>query len=325
MSPSPAIGTTSFSSGWHEGRPMSDYLGDPAVSASQLWKLHTTTPAHLREEMKTPRSTTDAKELGSALHTRIFEPKKFDERYVVLGRCEGEVKKTGERCKYQGSVYRDGQSFCGNHDPYGKDVPMESGLELVTAQQKADTIAMDAALRADREIRELLEADGPREVIGVWQDRETGLWLRIRPDELIQEPASTPARWHWSIVNLKSTGKVARGEPFRRDFENMGNHFKAAFYRMGIRELWPVEPQNFFYPTVETYAPYATIIHRIHEDWLDEQETQVREALRQLADCLEADHWPGYAKGIHDLNMPEWRQRQMRALDHIEFEEVRAA
>jgi hypothetical protein len=317
-----AIGTTKLAAGWHEGRPMSDYLGDPAASASQLWKLHSSTPAHLLEEIKAAPTSTDAKDLGSALHTRIFEPSKFDERYVVLGRCQGTTKKTGEPCRCQGSVYRDGQSFCGNHDPYGKEIPMQEGLEVVTAQQKADTIAMEASLRGDRGIRELLDAAGPREVIGVWQDRETGLWLRIRPDELILEDTNTPARWHWSVINLKSTGKVARGEPFRRDFENMGHHFKAAFYRMGMRELWPVEPQNFFYPTVETYAPYATILHRLHEDWLDIAEDDVRYALRTLAECLETDHWPAYGGGIHDLNIPEWRRKRIHSLDLIELQEV---
>lgn len=322
--PAPIGSRSEFMTGWHEGRSMADYLGDPAVSASQLWKLHSTTPAHFLEEMKAPRTTTAPKELGSALHTRIFEPSKFDERYFVLGRCEGEVKKTGQRCKYQGSVLRDGQSFCGTHDPYGKDVPIDASVELITEQQRTDAIEMEKSLRADREIRELLDARGPREVIGVWQDRETGLWLRIRPDQLIEEPPATPPRWYWSVINLKSTGKVACGEPFRRDFENMGNHFKAAFYRTGMRELWDVEPQHFLYPTVESYAPYATILHRIHEDWLDVMERQVREALRLLAECLEGDSWPAYTKGVHDLNMPEWLRRQVASFESIEFEEVPA-
>lgn len=320
MADRPTIGTTSFSPGWHERRPMSEYLADPAASASMLWKLHTTTPAHFIEDYGGDEETV-AKRLGSVLHARLFEPATFDQ-YVVLGPCEAELKsgeRKGEKCGKQGSVFRDGHSFCGTqgHDPYGKDEPMAPGIEVVTASQKRDAIAMEAALRKDREINELLEAEGPREVIGVWQDKETGLWLRIRPDMLIAEPAATPARWHWSVPNLKSTGKVARGEAFRRDFENLGNHFKAAVYRLGMRELWPVEPQNFLYPTVETYAPYATILHRIHEDWLDIAEDDVRHTLRALADCLDADHWPAYGGGIHDLNLPEWRRKRLDVIDDV--------
>lgn len=306
---------------------MSDYLADPAVSASKLWSLHCSTPAHFLEELRAPASSSSSKDLGSLLHTLVFEPREFESRYVVLGQCEAILKsgeRRGERCSSQGTIYRDGQSFCGTkgHDPYGKEIPTDASIVTTTAREKASAYEMKNALERDRELHEILSAEGSREVIGVWQDQETGLWLRIRPDMLIEEPSGTPERWHWSVPNLKSTGKVARGEPFRRDFENMGNHFKAAFYRMGIRELWPVEPQNFLYPTVETYPPYATILHRIHEDWLDATEAQVREALRLLADCLESDYWPAYARGVHDLNMSEWQQRQAASLQRIEFEEV---
>jgi exodeoxyribonuclease VIII len=321
----PTIGTmSSFAPGWHEKRPMSEYLGDPAAGASQLWKLHTTTPAHFLEELRAGRASTRVQELGSLLHARIFEPETL-ERYVTLDRCEARVKTTGERCANQGTVYRDGQSFCGvkGHDPYGKDIPMEPGLEIVTASQQAEAVAMEASLRAHYSVGQILAAPGPREVIGVWQDRETGLWLRIRPDHLIEGPDGTAPRWHWSNVNLKSTSKVARGESFRRDFENLGNHFKAAFYRMGFRELWDVEPQNFWYPTVESYPPFAVVLNRLHEDWMDIAEDDVRHTLRLLAECIEADQWPAYGPEVHDVNLPEWRRKRLQ-VDELDVVEVAA-
>lgn len=318
------IGTTSFAPGWHEDRSMSDYLGDPAVSASRLFSLHETTPAHLREELrKAPGSdTTDAKALGSILHARVYEPKVF-ESYVVLGQCEG-VKKSGDRCTYQGSVHRDGQSFCGTHDPYGKDEPMAPGIVPVAKSDRDAAIAMEASLRAHHTAAQIVWAEGPREVVGVVQDQETGLWLRIRPDQLIEEPSGTPERWWWSAPNLKSTGRVARGEVWRREVERLGLPFKAAFYRMVMRQLWDVEVQNFLYPTVETYPPYAVIVHRLHEDWLDIVEDDVRHALRTLAECVASDRWPAYGIEVHDLNLPEWRRKKLLELDSLEIEEVAA-
>lgn len=322
----PAIGTTGFAPGWHPGRPMADYLGDPAVSASLLWKLHESTPGHLIEDLRSGRGrvSTDAKDLGSLLHTRVYEPALFDDQYVVLGQCEA-TKGDGTRCSNGGSIWRDGQSFCGlkGHDP-GKGAPMPPEIQTVTSAQHASAIAMDATLKAHYSVGQILRAEGAREVTGVWKDPESGLWCRIRPDQLIEAPTGTPERWHYSVVNLKSTGKVASGESFRRDFENMGHPFKAAFYRMGMRELWDVEPQNFLYPTVETYPPYAVILHRLHEDWLDIVEDDVRHALRTLAGCIEAGHWPAYPIEVHDLNLPDWRRKRLQMLDSLDVEEVAA-
>lgn len=332
MSTAIEIGTTGFTPGWHEDKSMDDYLADPAVSASRLWMLSSRTPDHLRAELEAEaeaRKTakpgdpkpgeTEATELGTVLHAKLYDPKAF-ERYVVIGRCEGK-KRDGERCTYQGSVYRDGQSFCGTHDP-AKGDPLAPGVVTVPATTLEDVKAMDASLRAHRTAWGLLDAPGPSEVVGVFQDRETGLWIRIRPDHLILDPAGAPDVFHWSDVNLKSTGKIAAGEPFRRDFEKLGHHFRAALYRMGLRELWDVEPQNFFYPTVESYPPYAVVVHRLHEDWMDDAEREVRYALRTLADCIEKDRWPAYGLEVRDLNLPEWRLRQVQMLDSVEFEEV---
>ena len=322
MSPdaTPSIGTTELGAGWHEGLEMSAYLADPAVSASMLWDLHESTPAHFVHRIRNrPDDETPAKSLGSLTHTRVFEPEVFDERYVVLGQCEAK-KRDGTPCTNQGLNYRDGQSFCGvkGHDPYGKDEPPTPGIDIVTEQQREAAIAMHDALRAHPTASAILSSDGPREVTGVWQDKATGLWCRLRPDLLIEAPETTRSVYHHSVVNLKTTGKSAAPGDYERDSNRLGVHFKAAFYRMGVRELWGLEPQNFFYPVVESHAPHEVIVYRLHEDAMDVGEAEVREALTMLARCLESGEWPGYGRLVHDLSLPEWRLRRIHDTDFLE-------
>lgn len=315
------IGTTDLTPGWHEGLDMAAYLSDPAASASALWKLYNETPAHFLHELRAAEDRdTPPKRLGSLTHTKVFEPDDFESRYVVLGQCEAIVKSTGNRCDKQGSVYRDGSSYCGirGHDPYGREIPQDPDIECVTEAQRADAIAMEESLRAHPTAGAILGAPGPREVVGVWQDAPTGLWCRIRPDLLIEDPDATSEVFYWSVVNLKTTGRGAGPRRFPRWFNDEGHYFKAAFYRMGLRALWDVEPQNFLYPVVESDGSYEVIVYRLNEDALDIGETEVREAMSTLAGCIETGEWPGYGPAVHDLNLPEWRLRMAHSIDFLE-------
>lgn len=311
------IGTTGFPAGWSEGVEMGAYLADPAVSASLLWTLHQHTPSHALEEVRNRKPHTAATELGDLVHAAVWEPADFDERYVVVGQCEATKKGDGERCTNAGSVIREGRSYCKTkgHDPMPGE-PMD--VATVQAETKQHALSMKAALLAHSTARELIAAPGPREVVGVALDQRTDLWLRIRPDHLIESPDGTRPLVHWSDVNLKSTGLGAGPGRFVKTNENLGIYFKAAFYRLVLRELWPVEPQNFFYPVVESDGGHHVIVYRMNDDALDIGEAEVRAALDTLADCVESGRWPGYGPAIHDLRLPEWRHRQAHSIDFLE-------
>lgn len=313
------IGSTGFPAGWHDGLEMQKYLDDPAVSASALWTLDQNTPAHLLDELRGPRETTDAKELGSVVHTAVFEADQFDSRYVVMGQCEAFKKKDGERCTNAGSRYRDGSSFCGTkgHDPYG-DEPTDPNIHAVPESDRNAALKMKAALFADPTAGELLSAEGRREVTGFWKDPVTGLWCRIRPDLLIDEPQSVNPAYHFSTANLKTTGKSAHPERYWRDAEKMGTEFKAAFYLMGLRELCGWEPQNFFYPVVETNGSHQVIVFRMDDEALWVGEAAVRQALNRLADCVSSGRWPGYGPAIHRLKISDWRTKHLHDIDFLE-------
>lgn len=318
------VGTTGFTPGWHPGVPMQKYLADPAASASLLWKFHQETPAHVRAELdgRVVEGPTAATDLGEVVHSRVFEPEAFDSRYVIVGQCEAVKKGDGERCSHAGKFYRDGHSYCGTggHDPE-KGAPMPDGIHVVQEEARDCANSAAAALAKHPIAKALLLVPGPREVVGVTQDPKTGLWLRIRPDLPIADPESLDPTFHWSAVDLKGTSKSAAPEEFRfpRDFLNLGHYFKAAFYRMALREIWGMEPQNFYYPVVELYEPFEVVVYRLSENWLDIGEFEVRAALDRLAECVGSGVWPGYAPYIRDLQPPAWQMKQVANFEGLEF------
>lgn len=319
------IGATDFDPGWHEGVSMARYLGDRAVSASKLWKLQEETPAHLLHELQERAKgeyddSSAAKRLGSITHTAVFEPEVFGDRYVVLGDCAG-VTNSGNPCRYSGSVWRDGQSFCKTHDP-AKGQPEDPDVHTIQAKDRDAARGMTSALHRHPRAGAIISAPGVREAVGIWRDPVTGLWCRIRPDLLIQEPPEVDPEYHHSVVNLKTTGKSAAPDEYRfpRDAHFQGHYFKAAFYRMGVRELWGYEPQHFFYPVVETDPPHAVIVYRMDENSLDIGEAEVRHQLNRLAECVETGEWPAYGDDIWNLSLPEWRLKQASSVDFFEVD-----
>ena len=288
--------TATLRSGWTHDLPLADYLQVPAMSASLL-EAFRRCPEHYRYALQAPCSPTSALERGTALHLAILEPGAFEGHYVPLGRCEGK-RKDGERCAYRGSIYRDGQSFCKSHDP-AKGEPPEPGVEVLAEADYASVLGMrDAVLRHPR-AGSLFEGRGELEVTGVFEDPETGVLCKIRPDRLV-ERANLSA-------NLKST-RDASPWVFGADAARRGYHRREAFYRRGLAALG-TECTASALVTVESAPPYSVACYLIDEDHLRVAGTEVTRLLDHFKYCEAADYWPGYGDEFLTLRLPGWATR----------------
>lgn len=285
--------------GLHEGVPMADYLAMPGVSASAL-EVFRRSPLQYRHARENPPESTPALERGTALHMAVLEPGDFAGHYVTLGQCEG-VKKNGERCQCAGSVYRLGSSYCGTHDP-DRGSPPDPDIHVLGADDMAAVLGMRDAILAHPRARTLVEGAGGAELTGIFEDPETGVLCRIRPDRLVERAGM--------LVDLKTTRDAAPWA-FPGDAERRGYFRKLAFYRRGLRALgWPYQASAVI--AVESAAPHDLICYLADEAGLDAADREVTRLLRQFAHCTETDTWPGY-QAAHDgfatLERPAWATR----------------
>ena len=88
--------------GIYEGIPFDDYLKIDAVSNSLLNEFRSC-PARAKYYMDNGSVSTEAMNMGSALHTAVLEPHLFDSRFVVAEPCCANTKK-GTRCTLGGAV-----------------------------------------------------------------------------------------------------------------------------------------------------------------------------------------------------------------------------
>lgn len=288
------MSTATLEIGLHTDVPMADYLAIRAVSASAL-ELLRRSPRQYRHALEHPPEPTPEILRGIALHMAVLEPERFAGRYVTVGQCEG-VQKDGNRCGYQGSVWRDGRSYCRRHDP-DPDAPVP--VEILPAETMADIEGMRDAILSHPRARTLFEGRGGTEITGIYKDADTGILCKFRPDRLIERAGL--------LVDIKTTRDAAPWA-FPGDAERRGYFRKLAFYRRGLRALgWPYQATAIV--AVESSAPYDLICYLVDEAALDSAEQEVVRLLRRYRECEETDTWPGYQTGPDGfalLARPAW-------------------
>lgn len=290
--------------GLYENVPSALYHSWEAASASRLKLLSGRSPAHMMEAIKNPPESTPSKILGNAIHALVLEPHLFSERFVIAGQCTAPKKKgSPERCKASGKVIRDGEWLCGTHDTR-KDEPWSTSLCLLSTFQHAAAKGARDAVFAHPKARALLESPGMTEVSGVWDDIETGVICKGRPDHLAPEYRKGP-----TICDLKSTDN-ASPDAFKGSIFKFGYHLQAGHYDDGFSQL--VQPwEHVALIAVEKKEPYGCVVYRVLDEVVKAGKDQLRGLLRRYAECERSDTWPGYPTDVLDVGLPGYAWNQI--------------
>lgn len=289
--------------------PMSEYHSWDALSNSQLSRLEQS-PRHLKTYLEEKQEETRAMKLGRMIHSSVLEPDVFQERYVVLGQCEGE-KADGDRCSNNAKVIRPEGQYCGIHDPGGDDLDVEC--------VKDDDYKIAEGIRNSIENSDscmsMLSGSGKVELSIVWEDSLTGVTCKARMDRYSPEIPGG------AIVDLKTTND-ASPRNFSRKIFNFGYHRQAIFYLRGAKELG-YDISNFVILAAEKSPPYAVQPYRFQTDELqtDDIRQQVNELLKLYSECRKQEKWPAYPDKVQDISIPGWAWNQIETqnerINHI--------
>ena len=281
---------TTPAEGWHD-LPLADYLAVPAMSSSGL-RAFRRSPAHYRYARQHPLTETPAMHFGTAVHTAVLEPDLFT-AYVTLGRCSATLK-SGKDCSYAAKVDRVGLQFCGRHDD-----PDMGPANLTLTHDAMDRVqAIGAAVRAHPLADGLLTAnEGTIERSGIFEDPETGVLCKFRPDRVTTACART------ILVDLKTCRDA--GPRFWRTIAERGYAHQAALYRRGLAKLGTACEAAVII-AVESEPPHGVGCYLLDEDDLARAHADITELLADYRECAEADEWLGYPVELHEGRVPEW-------------------
>ena len=157
--------------------------------------------------------------------------------------------------------------------------------------------------------RRLFEADTTiREQSMFWQDPETGIYLRCRPDSRFTAPSGRVM-----CVDLKSLIS-ANPDAFGKTADNNGYHQQHPFYLDGLQAHdLADETSTFLFVLVEKEPPYLVSVVELDDEAVQVGRDRNRRAVDLFASCTQTGLWPGYSTAVEAVSLPYWSVKQ-----HIE-------
>jgi len=267
--------------GLHRNIPAAEYHLLPAVSVSRA-KTAERSMKHYHYALTHPTEQTAAMALGTATHTAILEPDRFEAEYAKSPKWDMRTKK-GKEAAAQFELDHPDQIRL-----------TEDEWDLITGMQ--------AAVWEHPIASEILGGGGIVEASAVWTDPATGLRCKARPDLITM--------WDgWNhVVDLKTTKDASRKE-FARQIANLKYYWQSAHYLDGLDIIAPAS-RCFSFLAVENTPPHGVAIYTMDESDIDQGRAELAKVIAAIAECERENVWPGYPAEITDIHMPAWAQRE---------------
>lgn len=256
--------------------PMDRYHGQPcagpSISSSGLRTIFNQSLAHYwntsalnpnREDFK----DTEATILGRAAHHLLLGESDFNKFFVL-----------------RPEEAPDGRAWNGNNISCKKWLAEREieGLTVLKAEQLEYIKGMSKTLAAEPPIRGGI-LNGMVELSLFWQDPETGIWLKSRPDAV---PNDSDAADLKCVSDITDDGiSLALGE--------RGYHQQAALVNEAMNVVLGRQMENFFLVYVEQKRPHCVRIDTVDPKEIDAGTAENHAALRLFKKALDTDYWPG--------------------------------
>ncbi|EGN9317821.1 exodeoxyribonuclease VIII [Salmonella enterica] len=263
--------------------PNEAYHAGPGVSKSQLDDIADTPAIYLwRKNAPVDTEKTKSLDTGTAFHCRVLEPVEFSKRFIIAPEFNRRTSAGKEEEK----------TFL--------EECARTGRTVLTAEEGRKIELMYQSVMALPLGQWLVESAGYAESSVYWEDPETGILCRCRPDKIIPE-------FHW-IMDVKTTADIQR---FRTAYYDYRYHVQDAFYSDGYRAQFGEIP-TFVFLVASTTAEcgrYPVEIFMMGEDAKLAGQREYRRNLQTLAECLNNDEWPA----IKTLSLPRWAKENANA------------
>ena len=208
---------------------------------------------------------------GSVVHTAILEPLLFQKKFAC---ASPDLKRTAKKA--------------------WTEFEESSGKEALTFEEVETLLAMAKSINAHKAASKIIA--GQIEASIFWQDEDTGVLCRCRPDVINKSIGM--------LVDLK-TCSSANPTSFSKDAYNFRYHVQAAFYLDGCKANG-IEVDNFVFVCVEKTAPYLVAVYAADQAMIELGRATYKANLETYKRCLHEDNWPGYSESIEILSLPTY-------------------
>jgi len=284
------------------------------ISYSGLKNLKTS-PAHYKQYKDEPADVeTEAMAFGSAYHTYILEPERFESDYYVFndeGICEAIVAKAASEGKEIKKV-RATKEYTQWAESEMRIIGERKTIDKGDFQKIKD---MKEKLMQHYYCRALLsKGEAEKSITGILHTTEGDINLKGRPDYIRPDK-------HF-IIDLKTT-LDASVDGFTRVAADGGYHIQAALYS-DLMEMITNDGRgwSFYFIAQEKRKPYAFNIFEASAQFIGQGRYEYEQLLKLYNMCLKEGRWPGYQvfcqwkSGNIELNLPPWAVKGIEFYNH---------
>ena len=259
----------------------------PSVSSSALRLIYLSSPAHYWDESPhnpdralpdVTKPEADWKTLGRAAHHLLVgAPGHFSTEYIIQ---KEKVPTRDPEDGYGWSEEHAGKKWHGNitYCKQWATAQRKLKLTIITEEQIKVIQGMADALDHDPFVRGgILRGLIERSLF--WKDRETGIWLKSRPDAIPNVSGDA--------ADLKTTKSVLLPD-LAYAMEEFGYAQQGALIADGLKAVFDIDMTTFSLVWVEKKRPFCVRTTHIHQDDLARGRLQNRVAIRKFATYMEA-------------------------------------
>jgi exodeoxyribonuclease VIII len=267
------------------------------VSASGLKKIKKS-PLHFKEE-KTVQ--TDAMVFGTAYHTFILEPDKFEDEIFVFD----PMKRPDPTKNFNATVNK----------AWKNDIYLQHET-VITLEQFEQIKAMKERLFKNIYVKYLFRKGEAEKSFMFDTTTFEGkpLGIKIRPDYIKANKRV--------VVDLKTTSDASE-LGFQKNAANFDYHIQAALYADLIEKYYNDGLSwSFIFVAQEKVFPYAYGVYEASHQFISQGRYEYEQLLLLYQQCKENDKWPGYQVfvenkfGIKEFSLPPWAIREINFYNH---------
>ena len=243
---------------------------------------------------------TDSLMFGRALHAYVLDRDQWNREFFVI------PEKLNMRTNAGKEAMADYEA-------------QSAGKQLVHLEDAHIIMEMHDAVMSNPAAASMLAGAG-KEVTVIWQDEETGIFCKTRPDILPDESTGV-------ILDLKTT-KNAAEHPFQTSIVTYGYDRQAAMALYGVSKATGKKHDLFGFIALETEVPYRTELYVLDDQFIRRGYNEFKRLLRIEKHCREQNYWPNYAPtnlldlhqvGAHTVLMPGYlKEDGVWELDTVE-------
>lgn len=178
-----------------------------------------------------------------------------------------------------------------------------TGREILSPDEDSAVRSAAAAVKASADAQYLLNLCPNREH-GIVQ-QYGGVDIKGKLDAYGQDEAGKSI-----VLDFKTTSNADPEEWGRRSF-GLRYPMQTSWYQSLLAlELGLDEPPVYFWLVVETQEPYDVVIYQPPDEALEIGRAQMKHCIDTYKTCKDTGKWPGYSKGIINLDVPSWEKRR---------------